>query len=111
MEFIKYCFDEHPIASIMIIIFATILIWHCVRTSISKEVNENGEEITKFHLSSDAKRPSYMPCFFHLLWRDAIGVYKNLQMQARTSTSGLANLKIKTRLITTIGTNKHEWSY
>lgn len=42
MDFIKYCCEEHPIASIMIIIFATILIWHCVRTSISKEVNENG---------------------------------------------------------------------
>lgn len=66
MDFIKYCCEEHPIASIMIIIFATILIWHCVRTSISKEVNENGEEITKFRLSSDAKRPSYMPCFFSL---------------------------------------------
>lgn len=49
--------------------------------------------------------------FFHLLWRDAIGVCKNPQMQASISTSGLANLKIKTRLITIIGTNKHEWSY
>lgn len=66
MEFIIYCFEEHPIASIMIIIFATILIWHCVRTSISKEVNENGEEITKFRLSSDAKKTILYAVFFSL---------------------------------------------
>lgn len=64
MEFIRYCFEEHPIASIMIIIFATILIWHCVRTSVSKEVNENGEEITKFRLSSDAKKTILYAVFF-----------------------------------------------
>lgn len=80
----------------MIILFATILIWHCVRTSISKDVNENGEEVKKFRLSSDAKKTILYTVFFHLLWRDAIGVCKNLQMQARISTSGLESLKNKT---------------
>lgn len=97
MEFIIYCFEEHPIASIMIIIFATILIWHCVRTSNSKDVNENGEEITKFRLSSDAKRPLYA-VFFSLALAGCNRCLQESPMQARISTSGLESLKIKTHL-------------